>query len=69
MANATIQRLIMTDLHSPVQDFLHGDWSGRSSVDDAFIIFNRNENTLSVEHRPEFLDHIVDFLLEVGLEV
>ncbi len=49
-----------------IKDLLHGNWTGGSSVDDAFIMFDWNENTFAVEHRPRFADHTINLLLEVG---
>ncbi len=42
---------------------------GGSSVDDAFIMFDWNENTFAVEHRPKFVDHTINLLLEIGVEM
>ncbi len=52
-----------------IQYFLDGDWWRVPSVDHAFVIFDRDEDSIFVKHRPVFLDKIIVLVAYVGFKV
>ena len=52
-----------------VKDFLDGDGACCTGVDDAFVIFHRDEDAPVIKHRPELANEIVYFTLLVGGEM
>ncbi len=52
-----------------VQDFLHSNWTGVSSVYGAFIILYWNKDAFAVKHRQKFADHTIYLPLEVGVKM
>ena len=45
-----------------IEDLLDGNGVSGATVDNAFIIFHWDKDTLLVKHRPKFTDEVVAFV-------
>ncbi len=49
--------------------FLHGNWRRVPGVDHAFVVFDRDEDSLLIEYGPVFFNKIVDAVAGMRVEL